>query len=102
MSPISGLRSRTLNGPFAPARGPATRCSTIVFCAGVISFQVSGLNRSPRNTMLFGSGLGCAAGACARATMTTPATVSTVAQTSSKRGIWAFLSVCIISKLGPA
>jgi hypothetical protein len=46
--------------------------------------------------------LGSEAGACALATMTTPAAVRTVAQTSSKRGIWAFLSVCIISKLGLA
>ena len=36
-SPISGLRSSTLNGPEAPRRSPEIRFSNIFFCAGVIS-----------------------------------------------------------------
>ena len=35
-SPISGLRSRTLNGPAAPRRSPEIRFSNIFFCGGVI------------------------------------------------------------------
>src|SRR5215813_3285120 len=72
MSPISGLRSRTLNGPFAPARGPANRCSTIARCGGVISAHVSGLNLSPRSSIFVGSGFvcDCGAGACAEVTPT--------------------------------
>jgi len=75
-SPISGLRSRTLNGPPTDPRSPESRCWIMVLCAGVISSHVSGLKRSPTRVNLGAAAddAGVSVGVCACPIPTSPHT----------------------------